>query len=230
MDKLNALRDRYPWPAEKPNLPFDGHGWFGWCHKAMLDVAFPKDAFVVVEMGSWLGMSTRYLLELAPNATVLAIDHWKGDESIFRDGDDMVKGRLPNLYDQFLANCWEFRDRLIPMRTTTTDGIKEISDLQLLPQFIYLDASHEYKDVKNDLNAIGLYYPTVRLGGDDYGGKWKGVKKAVDEHAAKMGMIVCSSEHAWTMVPPTKLIKTNIAMKFTTEQRKIEQSNKKGER
>jgi len=202
---IAELRKRYPWPDAKPDLPFDGHGWFGWCHKAMLDIVLPKKAFVIVELGSWLGCSTRHILDSAPQTTVIAVDHWKGDESILRDCDQETKDKLDRLYERFLANCWDYKDRLIPMRATTLDALQEMHGLGLKPQFIYLDASHEYADVVKDLDMIGALYPGVRLGGDDYGGKWVGLKKAVDDYAAKMGFVVCTAEHAWTLALPKEV-------------------------
>lgn len=48
--------------------------------------------------------------------------------------------------------------------------------------FIYIDANHQYEYVKKDIEA---WYPKIKEGGyltgHDYGGYWKGVKRAVDE-------------------------------------------------
>ncbi len=48
--------------------------------------------------------------------------------------------------------------------------------------FIYIDASHEYEDVKRD---IEISLPKVKrgglIGGHDYQPEWPGVKKAVDD-------------------------------------------------
>jgi len=201
--EIEELARRYPWPETKPDLPFDGQGWFGWCHKAMMDVVLPKDYGVtVIELGSWLGLSTRFILSSATTATVLAIDHWRGDESILKDADEETKNKMPVLYETFLSNCWKYKDRLVPMRTTTIEGLREIKALGIKPSFIFLDASHQYEDVKEDMDEIWRLYPDVRLGGDDYGGKWEGVKKAVDEFASRAGRVVCLAEHAWTIGLP----------------------------
>lgn len=196
---IEELKKRYPWPDRKPDLPFDEHGWFGWCHKALLDVVLPKDGKIIIEMGSWLGLSTRFLLSQVPGATVLAIDHWKGDESILLGGGEEIQKRMPSLYETFLSNCWDYRDRLVPMRTTTVMGIRELHALGVKPDFIYLDASHQYEDAATDLREVWRLYPNVRLAGDDYGGKWPGVKRAVDEHAGRAGRVPCVAEHAWTI-------------------------------
>ena len=195
---ISELKKRYPWPESKPDLPFDNHGWFGWFHKAMMDVVLPSDANVIIEMGSWLGLSTRFMLSQTP-ATIIAIDHWKGDKSIFSATDDEINNKIPTLYEAFLSNCWEYRERLVPMKTTTITGLQELHDLGIKPDFIYLDASHQYEDAKADLDEVWRLFPDVRLGGDDYGGKWDGVKRAVDEHTERAGRILCLSENAWTI-------------------------------
>lgn len=198
-NRHSELKNRYPWPKSKPDFPFDNHGWFGWSHKAMMDVVLPKDASVVVELGSWLGLSTRFILSQVQSAMVVAIDHWQGDKSILSANDEEINGKMPKLYETFLSNCWEYRERLVPMRTTTIAGLRELRVLGIKPDFIYLDASHQYEDAKADLDEIWRLFPNVRLGGDDYGGKWEGVKRAVDEHAGRTGRVTCLAEHAWTI-------------------------------
>src|SRR5690606_40474206 len=55
---------------------------------------------LVVELGSWLGKSTRFLLRQAPHATVVAIDHWKGSAEHQR----RHRHRLISLYETFLVD------------------------------------------------------------------------------------------------------------------------------
>lgn len=198
-DQILELKKKYSWPETKPLYPFDPHGWFGWCHKSIMDVVLPKDATLIIELGSWLGKSTRFILDSVPSTYVLAIDHWRGDESIINDADIETKNKINNLYERFISNCWDYRERLIPIKSSTIDGLKEISSLKIIPSFIYLDAAHSYDDAKNDLKTIHDLYPNTRLAGDDYGGKWHGLKKAVDEYCQYSGNIVCNVEHAWTI-------------------------------
>ena len=57
---------------------------------------------------------------------------------------------------------------------------------------LHIDASHEYKAVKEDLRS---WWPLVEhsrgvMFGDDYLGHWKEVKRAVDDFAAEMSLPV----------------------------------------
>ena len=70
-----------------------------------------------------------------------------------------------------------------PIRSPSVEAASRFEDNTL--DFVFIDASHEYEDVKNDINA---WLPKVKNGGilaghdyylgDDY---FPGVKKAVDE-------------------------------------------------
>lgn len=201
-DACDRLSDKHPWPDQKPDFPTDEHGWFGWVHKAVFDVAIPKDAKVIVEMGSWLGKSTKYICSHAPTARVIAIDHWKGDDSILVGADPETASKVDYLYERFLANCWEFKSRLIPVKATTEEGLEEVSSMGILPDIIYLDASHKYEDVCKDLELIHRLYPNVRLLGDDYGGKWDTVIRAVDEYCGRYGLKVLTVNQAWMLCDP----------------------------
>jgi hypothetical protein len=220
--KLEGLKLSYPWPKDKPGLPFDDHGWFGWCHKAVLDVVLPRNSSIIVELGSWLGRSTRFMLEMSPQSTVIAIDHWKGDESIHGVATEEELSKIPRLYDLFLSNCWAFKDRLIPVREDTVAGIFRVRQFLVTPAFIYLDANHTYESVKRDLKAIFDAFPKVCVAGDDYGGKWEGVKTAVDEVARDQGLDVCNIAHAWTMTKPEKTEAINKMLISASRKRQVE--------
>lgn len=47
----------------------------------------------------------------------------------------------------------------------------------IVPDAIYIDANHTYKDVKSEIDLSLKLFPNVILFGDDI--NWSGVKKAV---------------------------------------------------
>ncbi len=201
---LDRLREKYAWPERKPQRTFDDHGWFGWCHKALLDVVLSEDVSIIVELGSWLGKSTRFLASKAVRSTVIAIDHWQGDDSIRSSNDKDAINKLPLLYEQFLANCWPYRQRIIPVRSGTIDGIHEASSMGIVPDFAYVDACHSYEEAQRDIREVISAWPECRIAGDDYGGRWQGVKSAVDEAARHHGRAIVTADHAWAMVSEEK--------------------------
>jgi len=171
---IEQLRNNYPWPEEKPNVPQDPHGWFSDEVKTTaLKNQIDSSTGIIVELGSWLGMSTRLMLEAAPNAAVISIDHWQG--SIEHKDNPKIMEKLPTLYETFLVNCWEYRERLIPIRSSSNDGLKVVYDSGIRPDLILIDADHTYEGVLFDLVLSDLLFPTSLLVGDDYG--WTPIKK-----------------------------------------------------
>ena len=123
---VDALRKAYPWPTARPVVPAPPErNWLFPSTRELLANTVPREAKVIVELGSFLGRSTRFLLEHAPQATVLAVDHWRGSGDM--QGDAEVVALLPQLYETFLAECWPWRERIVPVRQTTLDGLREIA-------------------------------------------------------------------------------------------------------
>ena len=97
---IARLKSRHPWPEREPDAPEDWHGWLRSDTHAMLYRHLTARTRLVVECGSWLGLSTRAILLAAPNATVICCDHWKGSPEQQADPD--CARRLRTLYVTFL--------------------------------------------------------------------------------------------------------------------------------
>lgn len=150
--------------------------------KKLVEKVNPK---TIVEVGSWKGMSA---IEMAKytKAKIYCIDTWLGAIEFYtmpysKERDLLKKHGYPQVYYQFLSNVFHagIVDQIEPMPMTSRMGAKlcPIADL------IYIDASHEYEDVKEDLKN---YWDKLNYGGvmfgDDYGNStFPGVKVAVDE-------------------------------------------------
>src|SRR5690606_30776246 len=96
------------------------------------------------------------------------------------------------------VNLWRFRDRLTPLRTDTVTGLNYLHQQGVKPQIIYIDASHHYEHVKQDISTALDLFPDAILVGDDYG-HYDDVRKAVKECAAKYNKTIhVDSNHCWT--------------------------------
>jgi len=201
-------------------LPYNEHGWYinG---DAMESLIRNKNAKVVIELGSWLGASTRHIASSLPeDGIVYAVDHWLGspDHSIFSpDYCPELYEVLPVLYEQFLSNIIHSKltDKIIPVRNSTLEAVNYFYENGIKPDIIYVDASHDEDSVYNDLVA---YYPLVKghgtICGDDWGwGEGFPVMKAVERFAGENNLRVeVPNNWMWVLYEKPKFIqktKTN---------------------
>lgn len=197
-EAIDELRHQYPWPLKRPSVPIDDHGWFGECNERMLGNFLDEHTEVVLELGSWLGKSTRFIAQRAKHATILTVDHWKGTTQITNDAPECAE-KLPLLYETFLTNCWEYKARIVPMKTTTLEAIEEVRYYGIKPDVVYLDAAHDYDSVKAELGKCLDLFPDAIMVGDDFSPKWDGVMRAVWEHAEDYCRGVAFASHAWAI-------------------------------
>lgn len=192
----------FKWPKQKPNVPIDDHGWF--VNQSTLNKFVSPQNKVVVELGSWLGSSTRFILQHAINAKVIAIDHWSNDIKDYGNGgstdasSDPGIEKIGTLWETFLVNCWDYKDRLYPVRAYTQDGLKKLKDYDIVADVVYIDASHSYEDVLADITLSRELWPNAQIVGDDYA--WESVRRAVHEYADKNGLKVVAEENCWYYV------------------------------
>jgi predicted O-methyltransferase YrrM len=133
----------------------------------------------VCEVGVYLGHSVAYMATLAKesgkNITVHAVDTFDGSEEHKRKG-------VLNYYIQYKTNIEScgVSDYIVTYPTTSELAAKNIQDKTF--HFIFLDASHDYENVKKDIKT---WLPKLKdngtFAGHDYCNSWPGVKKAVDE-------------------------------------------------
>lgn len=83
----------------------------------------------VIELGSWLGASTRHMAQLLPESGVVyAVDHWLG--SVEHHKNRIFHKYLPTLYEQFLSNVIHagLTHKIFPIRMNTLDAVKIFQD------------------------------------------------------------------------------------------------------
>jgi predicted O-methyltransferase YrrM len=160
-------------------LPFDGTGWLPYPDQLKLEVkkVVNSGGKVFVELGSWLGLSTRLIASVIPNdAKLYAIDTWKGSPELIDDP------RLPMLYEIFLSNCIRsgLAHKIYPLRMTTNEAAK-IFYRKI--DFLFIDATHTYEAVYND---IMNWYPKLSENGVICGDDWKYSEYSDDVRKAAM--------------------------------------------
>lgn len=196
---IESLKKTCPWPPEKPLVSPDEQGWFsGWNIKKFKPLL--NDVKLIVEIGSWLGLSTRFWLENS-NATVICIDTWEGSEEHL--ADEQWAKKLPTLFDVFCVNQWGWRDRIIPIKNPSNRGLPLVKRHHITPGLIYIDGSHKYEDVLEELHLCDQLFPSAKLIGDDWNycnpiyGMKKTVKKAVEDFCQIKNYDIDANQWAW---------------------------------
>jgi hypothetical protein len=194
---LTEFARRHAWPSERPKVPpFPQRDWLASGTQAMLSDSVTPATRLIVEVGSWVGRSTRYLANLAPRATIIAVDHWQGSPE--HQEDPELAAALPRLHETFLSECWDYRNQIIPLKADSVEGLKRIADAGLQPDLVYLDGDHSFESVLGDVRAALDLFPTAAIVGDDW--NWEGVRTAVQNVVADSGLRCESHGPGWRIV------------------------------
>jgi SAM-dependent methyltransferase len=167
--------------------------WFnaGRLYYEMVRIAPSDQPSTFVEVGCWEGRSTAYLgveiINSEKPIKLYVVDTFKGSVE-HRDRD------CAGLYDTFLANLRPvieyMGDKFRIYHMTSVEAAHRFK----LPRFdfVFLDGSHEVKDVADDIEA---WLPKVKPGGVLAGDDWKfpGVRIAV-EHALGRGKVLVNRQ------------------------------------
>lgn len=144
-------------------------GWFN-CPNLYLEAIQRYDDAHFVEVGSWKGRSASFMAEniKASGKSIRfdCVDTWLGtvNESHHMLDPDVVAGKL---LEVFHKNLSPFVGYYNAVQAESLKAAQKYDDQSL--DFVYIDASHLYADVKNDIEA---WLPKVKKGGiisgDDY--------------------------------------------------------------
>jgi SAM-dependent methyltransferase len=171
-----------------------GENWFTYPNLYRSWVTNASENSIFVEVGCWKGKSSAFLgveiINSNKNIKLYCIDTWNG--SIEHKENSLVA--TDEVYQLFLNNIKDLRSVITPIRTDSLSASAKFENESL--DAVFIDASHQYEDVKNDINA---WYPKVKhggvLAGHDYHDTWPGVIQAVDEFF--INQHVDKSENCW---------------------------------
>jgi hypothetical protein len=174
------------WPKQKPAAEINDSGWFLPGNMAAIEtVVKNNDVRVILELGAYLGKSTRFICEKAPKARIYTCDLWCNDyleESLghnYLRTDNQKDRRKYQMYDTFLVNLWHERHRVVPMKMFTLQALEWAFHSGIKPDMIYIDADHDYEPVKRDIELSLALFPEAIIMGDDW--DYAGVRRAVFE-------------------------------------------------
>ncbi len=181
--------------------PFDGSGFYS-NRDRLEELIKSRNVKIIVEVGCWLGESTRHMASLLPSGgKVYAVDHWNGSVE-HQLGQPFYSPVLHNLYERFLSNVIyaELTDKIVPIRLESLCAAKLFEDRELFekPDLIYIDASHDFASVMADIRA---WYPFVQghgiLCGDDW--HYGPIVLAVAKFAREKGLDIEVDGGCWSL-------------------------------
>jgi hypothetical protein len=172
-----------------PDMP----DWQGWnsdnqIFDNLVNEIKPK---TIIEVGTWKGRSAAHWLNATANAKLdtklYCVDSWLGGIDHFMAGTDRLLDGAgsPKIYHQFFRNFIdsEHANRIYPIQQTSINGARILSHYGIKGDIVYIDAGHEYEDVRDDLK---YFWPLVANGGRMFGDDFRafpGLNKAVIEFA-----------------------------------------------
>lgn len=142
---------------------------------------------VGAEIGVFSGHYSEILLDNIPDLELYCVDYWGGYKGYREKGFD---GYMRSAYDQALRKLAYRKAHIV--HKMSTDALFDFKDESL--DFVYIDANHEYKFVKEDIEG---WTKKVRKGGIVAGHDYyvsrtgnRGVIDAVDEYVKEHGYVL----------------------------------------
>ncbi len=136
----------------------------------------------MLEIGSFMGESTLLFASMGCFDEIHCIEPFSGDFDEYKEyGDDW--GVIKR---EFWTNTRHFKDKIHLYKDFSYNMVDKFEDESF--DFIYIDARHEYENIKLDLMD---YLPKVKkggsIGGHDYSKEFSGVQRAVNEMCNDLG-------------------------------------------
>lgn len=190
-NKNLQVENNFPWSLSQEKI------------SSILQPYINKDFIAIAEVGIHIGTTaTRFAKCILDNkdSYVMCIDTWLADVADYVLRKDGMKYNLKEgndhvLFDRFIQNIQNngVETSVIPFRLPSLQAGQILYFYGIQFDIIYNDASHEYLNVKQDLE---LYYELLAedgvLFGDDY--NIDGVKRAVDEFVSTKGLTLVLEE------------------------------------
>lgn len=198
---LQKLREKYPWPSNRPevtpvNWALDGGG------RRLVTEAIRKHKLsIILEVGVFLGGSVKAWLEALPNVTVLAVDPWKPPWGDFarQCGRPEIADQLDRpdgAYETFLTSMWEYRDRVIPIRGYSQEVLYQIAEFGVTPELLYLDGDKSGREIE----ICNKLFPGIMVSGDDWLHESDGcfpIRKPVRDYCREQAKTLRTDRHTW---------------------------------
>ncbi|MCI0564712.1 MAG: glycosyltransferase 61 family protein [Nitrososphaera sp.] len=166
LDPFERLRAVHGFPAKRPNRQVVIKGWRTWGSQFQ-ELLQDRKKPVLLEIGSWFGKNLIERFTEIPDLRAIAVDTFEGGAE-HQPGQVAHEPELAYLYEQFLANTWDFQSRLAVVRALSWDGMQIVADFGVQPDIVYIDAGHTHDMVSRDVETACRLFKYSIICGDDY--------------------------------------------------------------
>lgn len=151
------------------------------------EYGYKEKEIEALEIGSWEGLSSHFILSSLPKAHLTCVDTWEGADE-HKDGTAATIDVLNNIESTFDKNLTPYQDRLTKYKGTSYSFFEKNRGRSVF-DFIYVDGSHHCDDVIVD--AVKCF-EMLKVGGimvfDDY--FWRHYPNAIDNPAAAINLFL----------------------------------------
>ena len=150
-----------------------------------------------LEIGSWEGLSSFFIVRTLPHALLTCVDTWEGADE-HKSGAAATNEVLSGIESAFDANLSRYRDRVTKYKGTSFSYFNN-NTARCVFDLIYVDGSHQCDDVIVDaIKCFGL----LKVGGimifDDY--LWKYYPRAIENPAAAVNAFLRLHKGSYKLV------------------------------
>jgi len=155
------------------------HGWLSEENKRNLaGILQDIDEPLVIEIGTWLGLTTKYMLDLRKDLRIITIDSFRGSEEHHKN-QEWKKILDAGLMKQAQRNLWDYRKRCCILKRWSVLGLQYLLSNKIKPDLIFIDGSHSIIDVYLDIILSMVFFKDAIICGDDV--NWPGVRAALSK-------------------------------------------------
>jgi len=153
-------------------------GWFDFENLYEAAIAAAPDGGMLVEIGCWMGKSAHFMCSKirasGKKLRFVCVDTWQGSVE-HQPHMAALGGSVRPHFDKFMKEHEGYYEAI---QKPSLEAVHDFPDASI--NFLFIDGSHEYDDVKADVTAwLPKVVPGGVIAGHDF--NWEGVRRAVDE-------------------------------------------------
>jgi predicted O-methyltransferase YrrM len=168
--------------------------WYSLFDKKMF---YEQNRLLVLEIGSWEGLSSFFILENLPKATLTCVDTWGGSDEQ-NASEEETNEVLQKTESNFDKNMEAFGERLIKIKSTSFDYFNKYKYRNQY-DLIYVDGSHHCDDVIVDGVKC---FEQLKIGGymifDDY--LWRHYPSHLDNPASAINCLLNTKRGSFKVI------------------------------